>query len=91
MGIKHLHQLLQKYAPNCYEKKHLSEFSYKRVAIDISLYLYKYKAISGDRWMESFVYLISCLRKWNIHCVSRSVTNTCFVVPTSSGIQRPLM
>jgi flap endonuclease-1 len=69
MGIKHLHQLLQKYAPNCYEKKHLSEFSYKRVAIDISLYLYKYKAISGDRWMESFVYLISCLRKWNIHCI----------------------
>ena len=39
------------------------------MAIDISLYLYKYKAIAGDRWLESFVYLISCLRKWNIHCV----------------------
>lgn len=69
MGIKHLHKLLQKYAPDCYEKKHLSEFAYMRVAIDISLYLYKYKAVAGDRWMESFVYLISCLRKWNIHCI----------------------
>jgi len=69
MGIKHLHQVLQKYAPNCYKTRHLSEFAYQRVAIDISLYLYKYKAIAGDRWLESFVYLISCLRKWNIHCV----------------------
>ena len=69
MGIKHLHQVLQKYAPSCYQTRHLSEFAYQRVAIDISLYLYKYKAIAGDRWLESFVYLISCLRKWNIHCV----------------------
>jgi len=69
MGIKNLHKLLQKYAPNCYEQKHLSEFSYQRVAIDISLYLYKYKAISGDQWIQSFIYLISCLRKWNIHCI----------------------
>jgi len=69
MGIKHLNKLLQKYAPNCYVTKHLSEFSYKRVAIDISLYLYKYKAIAGNNWMDLFVYLINCLRKWNIHCV----------------------
>jgi hypothetical protein len=69
MGIKQLHKLLKKYAPNCYETIHLSHFEYQRVAIDISLYLYKYKAIAGDRWIESFVYLISCLRKWNIHCI----------------------
>ena len=69
MGIKQLHKLLKKYAPNCYETIHLSHFEYKRIAIDISLYLYKYKAIAGDRWVESFVYLISCLRKWNIHCI----------------------
>ena len=69
MGIKGLHKVLQKYAPGCYQTKHLSEFAYQRIAIDISLYLYKYKAIAGDRWMDSFVYLINCLRKWNIHCV----------------------
>jgi len=69
MGIKQLHKILKKYAPNCYETTHLSHFEYQKVAIDISLYIYKYKAISGDNWLESFVYLISCLRKWNIHCI----------------------
>lgn len=69
MGIKHLHKILKKYAPNCYDSVSLSEFAYKRIAIDVSLYLYKYKAIAGDQWLDSFVNLVCCLRKWNIHCV----------------------
>lgn len=68
MGIKGLHKILEKYAPSCYTTKHLSEYSYKKVAIDISLYLYKYKAISGERWKESFISLVNCLRKWDVHC-----------------------
>lgn len=69
MGIKNLHRVLEKYAPGCYKTKHLSEYSYKKVAIDISLYLYKYKAISGDRWIESFIALVNALRKWDVHCI----------------------
>jgi len=69
MGIKNLHKILQKYAPSCYTTKHLSEYSYKKIAIDISLYLYKYKAINGDNWLESFIALVSCLRKWDVHCI----------------------
>lgn len=69
MGIKNLHRILEKYAKNCYKTKHLSEYSYKKVAIDISLYLYKYKAIQGDRWIESFISLINSLRKWDVHCI----------------------
>lgn len=69
MGIKNLHRILEKYAPGCYTSKHLSEFQYKKIAIDISLYLYKYKAISGPRWLDSFVALIHSLRKWNVHCI----------------------
>jgi flap endonuclease-1 len=69
MGIHHLHPLLQKYAPKAYKTTHLSNYSYKKVAIDISLYLYKYKAINGDRWLESFILLIQCLRKWDVHCI----------------------
>ena len=69
MGIKHLHRLLEKYAPGCYRHTHLSHYSYKKVAIDISLYLYKYKAIHGDRWLECFLSLITCLRKWDVHCI----------------------
>lgn len=69
MGIKSLHKLLEKYASNCYSTKHLSEYSYKKIAIDISLYLYKYKAISGNRWVESFINLVNSLRKWDVHCI----------------------
>jgi 5'-3' exonuclease len=69
MGIKNLHKLLEKYAKNCYNTKHLSEYSYRKVAIDISLYLYKYKAIAGNRWVESFINLVNSLRKHDIHCV----------------------
>lgn len=69
MGIKNLHKLLQKYAPNCYKTCHLSEYSFKKVAIDISLYLYKYKAVYGDRWIEAFISLVNCLRKWDVHCI----------------------
>jgi 5'-3' exonuclease len=69
MGIKSLHKLLEKYAKGCYQTKHLSEYSFKKVAIDISLYLYKYKAIAGPRWVESFISLVNCLRKWDVHCL----------------------
>jgi 5'-3' exonuclease len=69
MGIKNLHKLLEKYSKECYQTKHLSEYSYKKVSIDISLYLYKYKAIAGNRWVESFINLVNSLRKHDIHCV----------------------
>ena len=69
MGIKNLHKLLEKYSKECYKNKHLSEYSYKKVARDISLYLYKYKAIAGNRWVESFINLLNALRKYDIHCV----------------------
>lgn len=69
MGIKNLHKLLEKYAKRCYNTKHLSEYAFKKVAIDISLYLYKYKAISGPKWIESFISLVNSLRKNDIHCL----------------------
>lgn len=68
MGIKDLHKILGEHANECYKVKHLSEYSFKKIAIDISLYLYKYKAICGDNWLEAFISLINCLRKWDIHC-----------------------
>ena len=40
-----------------------------KVSIDTSLFLCKFKAIAGDRWLESFIRLVSCLRRNEIHCV----------------------
>jgi len=69
MGIKGLHTLLKKHVADVYQPTHLSMFAYQRVAIDISLYLYKYKAIAGARWIDSFLHLICALRRNNIHCI----------------------
>ena len=69
MGIQQLNELLKKICPNVFEPIHLSEYAYKKVAIDTSLFLCKYKAIKGDKWQEEFIRLVSCLRKNEIHCV----------------------
>jgi flap endonuclease-1 len=68
MGIKNLHKILERYAPDVYKYKHLSEFAYKKVAIDVSLYLYKFKATLGEKWLEGFLNMVVCLRRWDVHC-----------------------
>ena len=69
MGIKNLHSFLRSKCPEIYKTVHLSEFSYRKIAIDISLYMFKYKTIFGDKWLDAFIKLIACLRKNEIHCV----------------------
>ena len=69
MGIKNLHKFLKKHCPNAYIKTDLARYAYKKIAIDISLYIYKYKVIFQDRWLDAFINLICCLRRNEIHCV----------------------
>ena len=69
MGIKNLNSFLRKNCPNVYVEKHLSNYAFKKIAIDISLYMFKYKTIFGDNWVDAFINLISCLRRNEIHCV----------------------
>lgn len=68
MGIKQLNQLLKNRCPEIFREIHLSEFAYQKVTIDVSLFMCKFKSIS-DNWIVSFINLILCLRKNNIHCV----------------------
>jgi 5'-3' exonuclease len=68
MGIKSLNNLLKRYE-NIHEEIHISEYAYRKVAVDTSLFVYKYKFVQGENWMASFVQLISVLRKNKIHCV----------------------
>lgn len=69
MGIKNLNKLLRNKFEDIFIPIHLSEYAYKKVAIDISLYIHKYKAICGDKWLSAFIKLISSLRRNEIHCV----------------------
>lgn len=68
MGINKLHQLLRNQCPWVYKEVHLLEFAYQMVAIDTSLFMCKFKSLA-DNWLESFVSLILCLRKNDIHCI----------------------
>ena len=69
MGIRGFNQFLRDNCPEVFEEIHISDYSFKKVAIDISLYLHKFKAVAGDRWLSSFINLIACLRRNEIHCV----------------------
>ena len=68
MGIANLNTFLRKHCPDVFKEIHISEYAYKKLAIDTSLFLCKFKAICGDRWLTAFVNLVSCLRRNEIHC-----------------------
>jgi 5'-3' exonuclease len=80
MGIKSLSQHLRKNHPELFKPVHLSEYAFKKVAIDTSLYMHKYKYIYQDKWLKGFLGLVSCLRKNEIHCV--------FVYDSSAPIEK---
>jgi 5'-3' exonuclease len=70
MGIKSsFNNFLRETCPDIFEPVHISEYSFMKVAIDISLYMHKFKAVCGDRWLSAFINLISSLRRNEIHCV----------------------
>ena len=70
MGIKsNWNTFLKSICNDVFEEKHISEYAYKKIAIDISLYLHKFKAICGIRWLDAFVNLIIKLRENDVHCI----------------------
>jgi 5'-3' exonuclease len=70
MGIKNLPKFLRTKIPGVFEHIHLSEYKFKVVAIDTSLYLCNFKAFYGEgEWLAAFVRLVACLRENDVHCV----------------------
>jgi len=69
MGIKNLHTFLRKQCPDIYQEISLTELSFKKIAIDLSIYLCKYKCLYKDKWLDAFMNLMDCLRKNEIHFV----------------------
>ena len=69
MGIKHLHQFLRKNCPEIYVEVPLSKYAFRKIAIDISIYMCKFKTSYGIHYMDAFLKLISILRYNDIHFV----------------------
>ena len=77
MGIKSLNKFLAQNCPSAVEWIHISEYRYKKIAVDMSLYIHLTKKTFGnpDRphdvraWLPAFVRFIASLREHKIHCV----------------------
>jgi 5'-3' exonuclease len=69
MGIKNLKQWLRKNYPDCISRKHISEYRYEKIGVDISSYLYKYKCVFGDSWINCFPNLVCSFKRNDVHAV----------------------
>ena len=70
MGIAHLYEILRKKCPQVFQPVHISQFQYEKVAVDFSLYLFKYMTIFGEEgWLNAMITLISCLKRNRVHAV----------------------
>jgi flap endonuclease-1 len=64
MGIRYLNKFLKENAKKSIKVLHLSELSGKKIAIDISIYMYKYA--SDDTLIENIYLMLTVLRYYNI-------------------------
>lgn len=69
MGIQNLGKFLRTQCPQVYKATHLSKFAYKKIAIDVSLFMCKYKYACRDDWLNGFLRLVQALRANDVHCV----------------------
>jgi 5'-3' exonuclease len=69
MGIRNLHTFLRARCPEIYKKVSLTQFAFKTFAIDLSIYLCRYKVLYKDKWIDAFLHLITHLRENEIHFV----------------------
>jgi 5'-3' exonuclease len=70
MGIKKLLDLIRKYAPGAIKVKNIKDaYMNKRIAVDLSIYIFKYKAIFGSEWIVSFINMMLMFLHYDITCV----------------------
>ena len=77
MGINSLNTFLKKTVPSCYKTLQLSEFGGKKVAVDVSIYLYQFKSAASppmgstlfrkNRFIDMVLNFCICLLESKIH------------------------
>lgn len=67
MGIRYLNGFIQRRCVNAISRSHLRDFVGKRIAVDTSIYLYRY-SVEGAL-LENIYLMASVFRYYNIHAV----------------------
>ena len=68
MGVKGLYSFLKKKFPDLLHSEYLLEICFgKKILIDISSYIYKYKAVYKEKWLKMFIGFILFFKKYNLH------------------------
>lgn len=80
MGINGLNKFLRNHCPSVFKNVKLKELQFTKAAVDFSLYVFKFKTVFGDNWINAMINFTGCLRKNNIHIV--------FVYDTSAPIEK---
>ena len=64
MGIRHLNRYLQESGSSGIKKIHFNQLTGKRIAIDTSIYLYRFK--SENALIDNMYLMISLFKQFNI-------------------------
>ncbi len=67
MGIKNLARFIRNHYKTSTKKIDLKSLRFKKIAIDTSIFMCKFKATAGDDWLASFVSMVCSFRKLDIH------------------------
>lgn len=68
MGIKNLNKFIKKHYPDLIHTHSLKSLRDSKIAIDTSIFMWKYKMHSnGSNWIQYFFNLVQLLRSHNIH------------------------
>ncbi len=67
MGINNLKKFIREKFPDLIHNSNIKIFNGKKICIDISSYIYKYKVIFGEEWLNAFINFICALKRFNIH------------------------
>lgn len=67
MGIKGLKKFLREQFPQVCLSISFSHLYGKKIAVDISSYIYKYKTKMGEQWLKSFFQFLCLFKKHHVH------------------------
>lgn len=67
MGIDDLKKYLRDKHSQVIKRINISEFSGNKITVDLSTYIYKYKVVYGDAWLNPMINLICTFKKFFIH------------------------